>query len=66
MLILRGAKAVVCLHYETQQTTPKGETLVKIRCFLHRSYALIAATIVTSIVRDCSSITRRSKQKYNI
>jgi len=33
MLISGWKEPVVCLHYETQQTTPTGVPLVKTRCF---------------------------------
>jgi hypothetical protein len=49
LLILVCSCPVVCLHYETQQTTPKGVTLVKVRCSLQEIYALPAS-------RDCHSI----------
>lgn len=32
MLVFGTEYPGVCLHYETQQTTPKGVTLVKLRC----------------------------------
>jgi hypothetical protein len=46
LLVFPGAKPGVCLHYETQQTTPKGVTQVKIRCSLHEIYELPASAIV--------------------